>query len=342
VDEKKALQEISLCKRNRRTVENFQDEQEAIETDRRVADDLRKQLDDPESKAISERYDVIKAELDEIKKEEDDAYAGRAKLFEERDILQAQLNDLYNSKRESAQKFRTANDRHWNKVNEDRAKRAEKTRIQRAADEAAKKLEIAERLKEEAAVPAFQAEIEDCQTLIDFFAGKNSGNVAFANTSLSSKVDVTGVPKLELRKVDVGPQEGLVVRKKKGEDEELYFVGKGKSKGKKNTTKLTSDVNGTQLANTINVPLPTLSALLSLSIAPPASAADVPRVVEDLKTKKAWFEANQSRVTTENVIKAEADIERLTRSQVETQLDMAATSVSSPDGGHPTKPVPVL
>jgi len=38
----------------------------------------------------------------------------------------------------------------------------------------------------------------------------------------------------------------------------------------------------------------------------------VPRVVEDLKTKKAWFEANQARVTAENVKKAESEIQRLT------------------------------
>jgi hypothetical protein len=39
----------------------------------------------------------------------------------------------------------------------------------------------------------------------------------------------------------------------------------------------------------------------------------VPRVVEDLKTKKAWFEANQARVTAEAIAKAEAEIQRLTK-----------------------------
>jgi hypothetical protein len=167
-------------------------------------------------------------------------------------------------------------------------------------------------LLDEASEPAFQANIEDCQTLIDFFSGKTSGPTS---GPLYERSEIAGVPKLEARKVDAAP-EGAIVRKKKGEDDDAYFVGKGK-KGKKGGNSKVPDAapdspgsatTGTQL----NMPLPTLSALLSLSIPPPASSLDVPRVIEDLKTKKAWYEANQTRVTAENMKKAEADIRRLT------------------------------
>lgn len=343
-DEKRALQEISTCKRNRRTVESFEAEQQAIETDRRAVDELKKQLDDPKSKAISERYDAIKTELDELKKEGDEAYAGRSKLFAERDDLQAQITVLYNEKRDSAQKFREANDKYWSKINEDRARRAERARVQRAADEAQKKQEIAERLREEAQAPAFQFQIEDCQTLIDYFLGKNTENVTFKSAAVP-KEGVAGVPKLELRKVEEA-QEGVVLRKKKGEDQESYFVGgKGKGKGKKGPSK-TNGTNGTAetpSSGQLNIPFPTLSALLSLSIPPPASPADVPRIVEDLKTKKAWFEANQDRVTAENIAKAEADIKRLTNAGSDSKAAGAAVAeVTPPNGGgeRPGEPAP--
>jgi hypothetical protein len=346
-DEKRALQEISTSKRNRRLVETFEVDQESIDADRRTADELRKQLDDPEFTATSARYDAIKVELEELKKESDEAYADRAKLFEERDNLQAQLNMLYTHKRESAQHFREANDRYWNKVNEDRARRAERARVQRAAEESDKKREIAERLREEAEAPAFQAQIEDCQTLIDYLSGKNSGSVTYKSTPLSARPDVAGVPKLEIRKVEATP-EGSVVRKKKGENEDAYFIGgKTKGKGKRGTPK-PSDANETSpsspsTTNTpLNVPLPTLSALLSLSIPPPASTNDVLRVVEDLKTKKAWFEANQARVTAENVSKAESEIQRLTNAAKDTKSEgVSATVMSPPNGGgeHPSEPV---
>ncbi|KAJ7507818.1 hypothetical protein B0H11DRAFT_1793496 [Mycena galericulata] len=333
VDEKRALQEITVQKRNRRTVESFQSDQEAIEKDRSAVEELRKQLDDPVAKAASERFDAIRAELDEMKKEGDAAYESRSELFKERDNIQAELNTLYNEKRESAQRFRDINDRYWAKVNEDRAKRAERVRAQRAAEELQKKQERAERIREEAEMPAFQAQIEDCQTLIDYFSGKSSGTVTFKSASLTAKPDVAGVPKLEIRKVEAAP-EGLVARKKKGEDEDAYFVGgKGKGKGKKAPVKAADAPDALPSATQLNVPLPTLSALLALSIPPPASNVDVPRVIEDLKTKKEWFEANQARVTAENVAKAEAEIKSLNAAAKESKLEEVNGGAASPSQG---------
>jgi len=276
-----------------------------------------------------------------LKKEEDEVYAGRSKLFDERDRLQAEINVLFNQKRESAQAYRDANDRYWNKINEERARRAERLRAQRAAEEAQKRKENAERLREEAEIPAFQAQIEDCQTLIDHFSGKSSGVVTLRNGPLSPKAEVTGVPKLELRKVESAEDAGLVARKKKG-DEETYFVGgKGKNKGKKGPVKTvdgTSDSNGptspiSSASTQLNVPLATLSALMSLSIPPPASNADVPRVIEDLKTKKSWYEANQARVTAENIAKAEAEIKRLALKDGPADVEFPVEPTSTPSVG---------
>lgn len=351
VEEKRALQEISQWKRSRRIVEGFQTEQETIEADRAKADELRKQLDDPEAKAISERYDTIRAELDELKKESDDAYASRSKLLDERTALQGQLDDLYNRKRESAQRYKDANDRFYTKLNEDRARRAERARAERAAHEEEKKKEIVERLREEAEVPAFQAQIEDCQTLIDSFSGKSSGSLS-SQKPLHERADVAGVPKLELRKVEAAP-EGVVVRKKKGEDDDSYFVGGGGKKkgGKKGGAKApapAAESNSAEPAaatpgGQLHVPLPTLTALLTLSIPPPTSTTDVPRVIEDLKTKKAWFEANQARVTAENKAKAEAEIRKLVGKSADNDSAPAPSGdLAPPNGGaeHPAEPAP--
>ncbi len=292
----------------RRAVEGFQAESDAIDADRAAVEGLKKQLDDPEAKAISERYDTIKAELDEIKKEEDELYANRSKLFDERNALQEQIEALLRERRESSALFREANDRFYTKLNEDRARRAERARAQREAEEEEKRKARALQLREEASQPAFQVQIEDCQTLIDCFSGK----------STTAVVSITKVeydePKQDIRQVEAAP-DNFVQRKKKGEDDEAYFVGgKGKGKSKKGPKANANDATnteGTPSSSNVNVPFPMLSALLSLSIPPPSSQADVPRVVEDLKTKKAWFEANQARVTSEAIAKAEAEIERL-------------------------------
>ena len=306
VDEKRALAEISSCRRTRRAVEGFQEDQKKIEEDRLEVDELKKQLDDPEAKAASDRYEAIVTELSALKAERDEAYASKSKLFEERDGVQAEVRALLTEKRESAQRFREANDRYWTKVNEDRARRDERRRAQKAADDQQRKRDIAERMLDEAQTPAYQTEIEDCQTLIDHFSGKPA-NLDTNKSIASPKAQLAGVRELELRKVESAP-EGMVVRKK-GEEEEAYFVGgKGRGKGKKNVQK--SPVEGTGPAS-LHMPLPILSALGALSIPPPTSPADVPRVIENLKTKKLWFEANQERVTAESIEKAEAEVKRL-------------------------------
>ncbi|KAG7449185.1 uncharacterized protein BT62DRAFT_668294 [Guyanagaster necrorhizus] len=328
-DEKRAVHEISTCKCNRRTVESFQATQESIEADRHSIDELRKQLDNPEFKATSDRFESIKAELDELKREEDEAYVGRAKLFEERDGLQAQLSALFDEKRDSAQRFREANNRYWAKVNEDRARRAERAQAQRAAEEAERRREAVQRLRDEAEIPAYQSQIEDCQTLIAYLSGKNTGPSKLNGVPSDPKAQVAGVAKLELRKVEAAP-EGAVVRKKKGE-EASYFVAKGKGKGRKSAPKPVSTPEPTP--GGFNIDFSRFSALLSLSISPPDSAADVPRVISDLQTKKAWFEANQSRVTAENLAKAEAEINRLSTKEV------AATPEITPSAGeYPGEP----
>jgi hypothetical protein len=306
-DEKRALQEINQTKRIRRTVESFRADSDAIEADRAAVEELKKQLDDPESKAVSERYDAIKAELDEIKKEEDELYANRSQLFEERNTLQQQLDVLFQERRESTARFREANDRYYVKLSEDRARRAEQRRAQKEAEEAEKRQARVLQLREEASQPAFQVQVEDCQTLIDYFSGKTSTAV------VSSAKAGFAEPALEIRKVEGAP-DGFVPRKKKGEEEESYFVGgKGKGKSKKGPKANDAPAEATSSSSNVNVPYGTLSALLSLSIPPPTSQADVPRLVEDLKTKKAWFEANQARVTAEAIAKAEAEIQRLTK-----------------------------
>jgi len=312
-DEKRALYEITQTRRTRRAVENFQSEQESIDRDRETEEEIRKQLDDPEAKAISERFDAIKAELDELKKEGDEAFANRSKLMDERSSLQTELDVLYNLKRESAQMFKDANDKHWAKISEDRARRAEKLRAQRAADEDSKKQELITRLREEASEPAYRVEIEDCGTLIDYFS-KGTQTSEASSTSLADKAIVAGVPELDIRKIDASAADGLIVRKKKGEEEETYFIGGRNKKGKKGGPKTNGSAEpaAVSVASQLNMPLAILSALLSLSIPPPSSTAEVPRVVEDLKTKKAWFEANQARVTRERIAKAEADIRKLT------------------------------
>lgn len=91
IDEKKALQEITALKRARRTLESSGSAEDAISSDKARIDELRKQLDDPESRKVSDRFDELKKELDGLRDEGNKAYEERGKLFDERNALSAQL-----------------------------------------------------------------------------------------------------------------------------------------------------------------------------------------------------------------------------------------------------------
>jgi len=158
-------------------------------------------------------------------------------------------------------------------------------------------------MREEAKVPAYQAEIEDTAVLVNWFKGKyGGGEVPTTNAAKSNTSTVEGVKEHEIRQVD-SDFKGMTL-KKKGDDEELtgFFGGGGKSKkkgGKKggaasgSQTPLSTEAAG----GAVNLPMSLLTALLSLGIAPPSGKDDVSRVITNLETKKAWFEANSASKT---------------------------------------------
>lgn len=353
VDEKRALAEISQLRKSRKNVESFTTAQEAIDADRAKADELRAALDDPESKATSARYDAIKAELDELNKEQEGVHASRGKLLDERTSLSKELDALYQARRDRQSAFRAENDKYYAKVNAEREKRLERQRSERKAEEDAKRIEYEQQLREEAALPAFGKEIEDCDVLINYFNGKTGAAPTAAPSASASNGSKAGLPKLELRKVkgDEAPiPEGARLAKKKGnDDQDAYFVGGGKGKGGKGKGK---NKRGTPLAlgeapsdtpasptesasaGAIHVPLGTLSALLAFSIPPPANGGDIPRVIENLKLKREYFVSNQDRVTKENVARVE---KMLSKNGTQATATEGATAPSVANGETQTK-----
>ncbi|KAK4703567.1 hypothetical protein P7C70_g2653, partial [Phenoliferia sp. Uapishka_3] len=318
VDEKKALMEMSSLKKTRKNVESFGSQQASIDADKTKIDAIRAGLDDPEAKAISDKFNAARAELDKINKAHDEASKGRDVLFEERNAISKELDVAFSKKKESANAFREANNKFYQKMNDDRAKRLERQRAERQAFEDSKRSEINLRLLEEAQAPAFEREIEDCRTLVDFFQ-RRIGLAGTANPSsvLYARAAVAGVPELEIRKVESGPPEGAVALKKKGTEEEVFFMGGRGKKGKKGPKQLKGETpkvkteeerKEEEKAQPLNLPFPTLSALLTLGITSPLTVGDVPTTIEALTVKMKYFSDNQDRVTREKIAAVEKKI----------------------------------
>lgn len=316
VEEKKALNEISTLRKSRRAVEAFAKQQEEIDAERDRLEKLRSQLDDPESRAMSKRFDEIRTELDALKAKAEQSGTSRQQLMDKRKDLQAKLDSLWNGRRARQAEFRSENDAYNAKVRVEREKRNEKYKEERAAEEQRRRREEEVTMREEAALPAYGKEIEDCEVLIRFFALKSSNGASGESAEEDiSKKDLEGVKPLELRKIETDDAfAGATIAKKKGQqsDEEGYFVGgakkgKGKKKNKGTLLSLGEETNGSAEATPttkeapLNIPLPMLSGLLTLNIPPPTSASDVGRVVENLRLKKAFYVGDQKRKTQENI-----------------------------------------
>ncbi|EIW71729.1 hypothetical protein TREMEDRAFT_22121, partial [Tremella mesenterica DSM 1558] len=301
VDERKALAELSTLRRSRKALESSGSVEDSIAADRARIDELRKILDDPEVKKITDKYDELKKESDGLREEGDKAYAERNKLFDERNALSAQLDEIYKKKRESAQAFREENDRYYAKIQADQKARQDRLKAERAKEDAIKREAEIVRLREEAKIPAFSSEIDDCQVLINWFKGKYGGNeIPTIQAIKSTTTTVEGVKTLEIRRVE-GDFEGMTLKKKGDDDLEGFFGGSGKNKKKGKKISLPNSGIATPseggVGGSVNLPMSLLTALLSLGIPPPTGKDDVQRTMNDLETKKAWYEANSATKT---------------------------------------------
>ncbi|POV96117.1 hypothetical protein PSHT_15310 [Puccinia striiformis] len=211
VEEKKALMEIQNLRKAKKLVDAFGPQQEIIEAEKEKVDELRKQLDDPNGKSTNDRWSEIKRELDQINEKLDESSKSRDKLFEERNKLQDSLTEVFNKKRESATRHKEANEKYYAKMQEDQQRRIDRQKAERDAQARAEIEEVHIEMREQAALPAYGREIEDCRTLILHF-DKLMGNASSIEenpTEDSTKSTAsTTLPKIkEVRQVDEEQEE---------------------------------------------------------------------------------------------------------------------------------------
>ncbi|WFD04202.1 multicopy suppressor of BFA (Brefeldin A) [Malassezia obtusa] len=312
VEERKALNEISVLKRSRKTMDSLTTQQAQIDKLRADVDQLRGSLNDPESQAVSRRYDEIKQELDAISKEQEKTVGSRSKLLSQRTALSKQLDDLYQQRRDRLSAYHAENDKFFAKMTAEREKRQEAQRKEREEADAIRQAHEDEEIRENAAIPAFSKEIEDCDVLIRYFSG-NEAQAAPAAEEPAKDAN-SKVPSLpEPRQADTSVPEGAIVAPRKGEMEDYFVAGGKKKTGKNKKSKgqklsLNDEEPSAGAGGSLHVPFGMLSALLALSIPPPLNHADLPRVVDNVKLKREYFLSNQARATKENIDKAEKQI----------------------------------
>jgi uncharacterized coiled-coil DUF342 family protein len=285
VDERKALNDISGLHRQKKTFSGFAQGEKQIQELKAQIADLKKTLDDPESKAMNARYDEIQNELKKMRETSDEVYKNVNGLRDERTKLHDAQKQAYDKIKDIKDKYYQAKRDHHNWDQEQRKAKREKYLAEKAAYESGKRREIAGRKLEEASAPAYQEEIILAEGLIRHFDPSQAPVKAEAEPSKFAA--------LASRTVDDSGFKGMRVVKK--DDDESYFVGTGGKNKKKGPKKPTASSGPEKFNLSVDV----IENLARIGVDPPVSQSHVPIAITQIKEKIEFWKKDQDRKTKE-------------------------------------------
>ena len=286
VEEKKLLGDISSLNKMRKGFSSFEDGQKQIDQLRAKIKEIKDSAEDPEQKALSERYNALQKELDEVKAQSDEAYKSLGALRDERSKLKAQQDETFAAIRKIKDDYYGQRRAFMNYEREARDRARERQRAERERIAKERKKADAERMLEEASDPAFLEEIRRANSLLRFL------DPSAAESERAPLLADSGMAAQAQRKVDDSGLKGMkLVRKDEREDDYLpAATGKKGKKGKKSNAAAAE-------ASKYNCPPSVVQDCAYLNVDPPMSAAEVPAVVEKVKAKLAEWRANQAAQT---------------------------------------------
>jgi uncharacterized coiled-coil DUF342 family protein len=285
VDEKKALSDISALHRVKKNFALFAQQQKGIDAIKAEIADIKKTNDNPEVRALNNRYDEIQKELDDMRKVSDVAFKNVSSLRDERTAAYNEQQEKYNRIKEIKDTYYAAKRAYRDYEFEARKIRNQKQQAERAAYEAGKRREVAERKLEEASAPAYQEDILTGENLIRHF---DPSSVEAKEAAGPGKFAAVASRTVESAKVD-----GARVHTKTNDDDN-YFVGTGgkKKKGKKPAAAPTA-------SEKFHLSIDVIEQLARIGIDPPVSHSHVPIVITKVKEKIAFWKGDQERKTKE-------------------------------------------
>lgn len=291
VDEKKALAQQSDLRKLKKGFAGFDEQQKGIDKIKADIAQVKESMNNPENKALSDRYTEIQTELNKIKGEQDEVYNNMSQLRAERDKLYNEQQSKYTAIREIKDNY--FKQRRAYKDYEDKAYQArrERQRAERDAYEKEKRKKIATTRLEEASQPAFMDEILTAEGLIRYFDPSTAGTTSAAEPGKFAAQSQ--------RTVESSDVKGMRVLKKDEEEENYFMGGGGGKKGKKGRKGAANAAAESAPATSgkFNMNIGVLDELNKVGIDPPSTQSDVPAVVEKLKEKVAHWKENQDKQT---------------------------------------------
>ena len=288
VDEKKNLAQISQLRKVKKGFPEIDSLQKQLDTKRAEVKDLKGIGSNPESKALSERYDVIQKELNDIKASREEVSKNMDSKRAEKDAAYAAQNEAYLAKKKIQDDYYGALRSFKTYDEEQRKKRREAQQKERQAYLLERREKVLAEKLEEAREPAFLDEIRTAEGLLVYF-----------DPSFAPKTQAAGPGEFAAssqRTVEDSGFKGMKVMKK--EEEDFFPAAGGKKKGKKGGKGgAVPDSSAPASAGKLNMNVGVIEQLGKVNIDPPMTQGDVPAVIEKLKSKLEQWKKDQKSQT---------------------------------------------
>ena len=297
-EEKKFVAEISSLKKAKKNLEALNSQPAGIENDKVKIDTLKAQMDaiEKEIKEVDPKVTAAKEKLVAVEKELKVSYGSISSLLDTKKELSAKFNQIKEEKNALYQSFKTSQDAWFAWDRDEKKRKFEAEKLERAAEKEARLLSLAEQELEEAGVAAFQGEIGVCDALIKFFKTQAPQE---SHDKAAQEIKIEGSDLVEKSM----PARATLLIRKEDREEDFMVLGGKKNKNKKRNHNIS--------AKPIRMDLELIDQLSKFSINIPKTTADAPAAIEALVAKKQQFKENSEAQTKANKEAAMEKIKKL-------------------------------
>ncbi|KAJ1888223.1 multicopy suppressor of BFA (Brefeldin A) [Kickxella alabastrina] len=310
VDERRMSSEVSSLRRARKHVEQAATLQKTIASEVAELTEIDAQLAGTNAQALGDEFEKLQSELDTLKAAQEEGHQKRSDLFSERSSILKALDQAWDLKRKLQDEHRRQNNEYYQWQNEERKRKILEEKQRHIQEQREKRLAIAQEQREEAEIPAFQDEINGCDSLILYL---NSIIPSAAGSNANSRCEDSTRPS----SVSSGARETSgsehvpagMVAVKRADNDEAYYGSVISSKSKRRNNR--KDKKAGAPSDVLKLPLAVAERFLDLKVEIPTNGASIPAAIEGLTARKQHFVGNQAKVTGENKRKAEEKIAKL-------------------------------
>lgn len=290
IEEKKIVADISKLKKSKKTIEELEGQNSEIDSIRMNIENIKKSLDlkDAENAGIKQSINKIHEELVALDGDREEINKAKKIAYDERKSLQDKLNTLYQQKKDLFENNKKEQEEYRIKMDQERVKREAMKKV-RDQEYQVKDLEKALHALDR---PAFDEQVDKCVQLMNYLLSNfvKDAPLVEAPAKVPEKKPSSS---LNIRQVESIP--AGVALPKKGQNEEVFYMGSAPKK----TLKTKTPSSKSPASSSFKLPLHVITGLSELHISIPPSVQEVPKCIEVLKAKKAEFEKEEEKRNSE-------------------------------------------